>query len=117
MIKSLLMTLILMVGIISVDANDLSTTFASSNFEQVSTTVDQDEVIKLSVYPNPTTDIINVVSKAVISNIKIVNTIGQTVNTINSVNDYNSVIDMAEFNNGIYFIIIDDVDIIKVIKK
>lgn len=117
MIKSLLLSLIFTVGIISVNANDLSTTIVSSPFEQVSTTIPQDEIVTLNVFPNPTVDVINVVSVIEINSVKVINTIGQTVNVINGINDNSVVIDMNNFDNGIYFIVIDDLEIVKVIKK
>ncbi|MGD0711907.1 MAG: T9SS type A sorting domain-containing protein [Bacteroidales bacterium] len=57
----------------------------------------------ISIYPNPSTDIINVTSDQNIETVKIINTIGQTVFESNIGSGYTQ-INTSEYKAGIYFI-------------
>lgn len=65
----------------------------------------------LSIYPNPARNILNVLlSDAVVNNInfKIINALGQTVYVNNNVNRNELNIDVENFSNGLYFIVLSD---------
>ena len=58
---------------------------------------------EITIYPNPTSDILNITSTETISEIEIVNIMGQVVYR-NEVNDKNAVCDVNGLANGIYVI-------------
>lgn len=60
----------------------------------------------IAVYPNPASTILRVKSNGEITNVRLVNTIGQVVYS-NSTNVANIEIDIRNFKNGVYFIQID----------
>jgi thiol-disulfide isomerase/thioredoxin len=72
------------------------------------------------IYPNPTQDIIKIVSPNNITNIQVKNTKGQLLDiNYNQVNDNEAILDLSNQNNGIYIIEISNQDKIwskKVIK-
>ena len=55
----------------------------------------------IAIFPNPTTEILNITSSEIISEIEIVNTLGQVVYRM-EVNSDNAVCDVNELANGIY---------------
>ena len=57
----------------------------------------------ISLYPNPSNNIVNILSSNNIENIKVINTIGQTVFEKNIGSNYTQ-INTSDFNSGIYFI-------------
>jgi hypothetical protein len=57
----------------------------------------------VKVFPNPTTDILNITSSETISEIEIVNTLGQVVKRI-EVNSDNAVCDVEELKAGVYVV-------------
>ncbi|MEN9521770.1 MAG: hypothetical protein RL065_147 [Bacteroidota bacterium] len=59
----------------------------------------------ISVYPNPSNELLNVKCDKLISSIEIKNLIGQTMNcTISNLNSNHSLINLSNLPNGIYFI-------------
>ncbi len=60
----------------------------------------------LSVYPNPTNDIVNIVSLSTIRKITVVNSLGQTVSSFDA-NGYLYTMNTANMNSGLYFLQID----------
>ncbi len=58
---------------------------------------------KISLFPNPATDILNITSSETISEIEIVNTLGQVVKRI-EVNADNAVCDVNELKAGVYMV-------------
>ena len=55
----------------------------------------------ISVYPNPTSDVINISSTSTITDYTIYNMIGRVMSTI--VNASNAVVDMSTLTKGVYF--------------
>ena len=68
-----------------------------------STGIDDDYANKIAIFPNPVTDILNITSSETISEIKIVNTLGQVVKRI-EVNSDNAVCDVENLPNGFYVV-------------
>lgn len=58
------------------------------------------------IYPNPVSDKLNIIfdKSYTNTNIEIQNSVGQTVKSINAVNSYNTLIDLSDFERGLYFI-------------
>jgi len=57
----------------------------------------------IAVYPNPASTLLNVKSNGTVTNVNLVNTIGQVVYS----NNTNTTIDISKFESGVYFIQID----------
>jgi len=57
---------------------------------------------KISVYPNPVSDILHIVSEKSISNVAIYNTAGQIIKTLTKVRD--NKIDVSQLAKGVYFV-------------
>ncbi len=71
--------------------------------ETLSTT--ENELVKIQVFPNPTTGIVNVKSKASINSLELFNNLGQLVLSKKGVNSLN----LSSFSEGLYFLKIEDV--------
>lgn len=65
--------------------------------------INDNTVANVNVYPNPAQEIVNVVSDREMTSVSVVNTLGQVVYTAD-VNGKNYKLNVANFNNGIYFI-------------
>lgn len=98
----------------SLESGQLTTQFASSPFDQVTTSISEIGTIDVLVYPNPTADVINIVSDVMVNNVKVINAVGKTVININS--DVNTV-NLSDLNNGMYFIVVNDEKTLKVLKR
>ena len=61
---------------------------------------------EIVIYPNPANDILNINSNSNVSNIKVLNYLGQTIDNIN-VNGMNVTINTSTYDAGIYFIQIE----------
>jgi len=57
--------------------------------------------LKISIYPNPTSDYITIRSQTIIKNVQIVNIDGSIIKYLNPLNGK---IDLSDLNNGLYFI-------------
>ncbi|MBQ5424327.1 MAG: T9SS type A sorting domain-containing protein, partial [Bacteroidales bacterium] len=68
-----------------------------------STGIDDDYANEIALFPNPATDILNITSSETISEIEIVNTLGQVVKRI-EVNSDNAVCNVEELPNGFYVV-------------
>ena len=68
-----------------------------------STTKVTEHLSKLSLYPNPTFDVINISSTSTITDYNIYNMIGNKVMSTN-VNASNAVVDMSTLTKGVYFV-------------
>ncbi len=62
--------------------------------------------IKISIYPNPATNTLNINSESEVSNIKVINYLGQTIDNINGTGNEIS-INTSSYDSGIYFIQIE----------
>ena len=71
--------------------------------ETLSTT--ENELVKIQVFPNPTTGIVNVKAKASIKSLELFNNLGQLVLSKKGVNSLN----LSNFSEGLYFLKIEDV--------
>jgi len=76
----------------------------------------------ISVYPNPTHGILTIVSNSVFNQISIYNTLGQVVFVAVSITEEKeTIIDISNLNQGIYFIKIKNktgiISIKKIVKK
>jgi hypothetical protein len=74
-----------------------------------STDVKDDNMTELTIFPNPTNGIINIMSPETISEIEVINSIGQVVYRM-KVNADNAVCDLEELNAGIYFVKVYGID-------
>ena len=73
----------------------------------------------ISIYPNPTTDVINISSTSTITDYTIYNMIGNRVMSTN-VNASNAVVDMSTLTKGVYFVEVNQNGILtnkRIIKK
>ena len=61
---------------------------------------------EIVIYPNPANDIININSNSNVSNVKVLNYLGQTIDNTN-VNGMNVIINTSTYDAGIYFIQIE----------
>lgn len=75
----------------------------------------------LSVYPNPTTDVLNIACKELLNDITIYDITGKQIHAIKNINTKEAFVDMSRFNSGIYFLKIKmktgEISTRKVIKK
>ncbi|MBQ1695615.1 MAG: T9SS type A sorting domain-containing protein, partial [Bacteroidales bacterium] len=76
------------------DASETATAIVT-NISRVETSID--------IFPNPATDILNITSSETISEIEIVNTLGQVVYRV-EVNSDNAVCDVNELASGVYVV-------------
>ena len=65
--------------------------------------ISQNGTAEISIYPNPATDILNITSSETISEIEIVNEMGQVVKRIEANSD-NAVCDVNELKAGVYMV-------------
>ncbi len=65
--------------------------------------IENNELVELSIFPNPTTDILNIKSSETISEIEIVNTLGQVVKRI-EINADNAVCNVEDLTSGVYVV-------------
>ncbi len=65
--------------------------------------IDESALTEIALYPNPASDILNITSSETISEIEIVNTLGQVVKRI-EVNSDNAVCDVEELKAGVYVV-------------
>ena len=68
-----------------------------------STGIEENVALEINVFPNPATDILNITSSETISEIEIVNVIGQVVKRL-EVNSDNAVCDVEELTAGVYVV-------------
>ena len=68
--------------------------------------IDDINAVNVAVYPNPANDVININSNSNVSNVKVLNYLGQTIDNIN-VNGMNVTINTSTYDAGIYFIQIE----------
>ena len=67
------------------------------------TGIEENAVSEIALFPNPTTDILNITSSETISEIEIVNVMGQVVKRV-EVNADNAVCDVEELTSGVYVV-------------
>ena len=67
------------------------------------TSIDESAVSEIALFPNPVNDILNITSSETISEIEIVNTLGQVVKRI-EVNADNAICNVNNLPNGIYVV-------------
>ncbi len=84
--------------------------------ESVVLGVEQFNSSTIQVYPNPTTEIVNISAYSTITTIKIYNVLGAEIQQLN-VQDTNAVINLSAFSSGIYLVRIDSEDGSSLIKK
>ena len=57
-----------------------------------------------SIFPNPTTGVLNINSEEINSSVKIFNVIGDEIYSKQLLNERNHSIDLSSFSNGVYFV-------------
>ncbi|MBQ5424071.1 MAG: T9SS type A sorting domain-containing protein, partial [Bacteroidales bacterium] len=67
------------------------------------TGINETSALEIALYPNPANDILNITSSETISEIEIVNTLGQVVKRI-EVNADNAVCNVEELTSGVYMV-------------
>jgi hypothetical protein len=67
------------------------------------TGIEENSSLEIALFPNPATDILNITSSETISEIEIVNTLGQVVKRI-EVNSDNAVCDVEDLKVGVYVV-------------
>ena len=65
--------------------------------------ISQNSVFEIALFPNPATDILNIISSETISEIEIVNVMGQVVKRM-EVNSDNAVCDVEDLRSGVYVV-------------
>jgi hypothetical protein len=80
------------------------------------TGIDQLNGGKISIYPNPATDNVFVKSDFTITNIEVLNYIGQTVYTRQNVSAKTVKVNVANLTTGVYFVKVTTVEGIKTVK-
>ena len=73
------------------------------NIVNVPVVAETSEMQNISIFPNPTTNILNITSSETISEIEIVNVMGQVVRRI-EVNSDNAVCDVEDLRSGVYVV-------------
>jgi len=81
---------------------DLSYCFEAKLANTVS--VQEQRLNSVNIYPNPTNDFIQIKSESLIENIVFYNGLGQTVKTFKINNLSNAIVDVANFDKGVYFL-------------
>jgi len=74
------------------------------------------ELINVSIFPNPSNDKFHFNSDEIITDIKIINSIGKVIFK-NQPNQNSTVIDLSDFDNGVYFATINNKKVVKLLKK
>jgi len=65
---------------------------------------------KLSLYPNPATEVVNVKSTSTINTIEVMNYVGQMVFTMNDVNSKTAKVNVTTMRSGVYFVKVTTLD-------
>jgi hypothetical protein len=94
--------------------NNFNLSGTSSNWGSETLNTKQFNTSAFKVYPNPTTDLITVSGLEPIENLKIVDFMGRTVMENN---DSSNNFSVANLNSGVYFLIINQDQTVKFIKK
>lgn len=68
------------------------------------------------VYPNPTNDILNINGQTIIGNLQIVDNLGRIVMELNS-SENSLQLNVSQLNAGLYFVVMEDAQPIRFIKK
>lgn len=69
--------------------------------------VDENELQTVSVYPNPTKDIINISSNSLISKARLVDIHGKTIKTVKDVFEGIKKVNLEDVSNGMYFLTVE----------
>ena len=86
----------------------------------ISLAVNSREFIDFNIYPNPTSDYINIIPGDVLSNdlnISLINSSGQILRKFTNVNSKGLLINLSDYPHGIYFVEFETAGTKKVIKK
>lgn len=67
------------------------------------TNVKENKNIELFMYPNPTADLVNLESNVLIEEYKLIDMSGRVLQNVKP-NDYNTVLDLSSYSNGVYFV-------------
>jgi hypothetical protein len=108
-------------GEIVVASNDPETNYASVDvmLDVITSVDDVTATTSLTLYPNPTTDIVYLRADAAISQVRVSNYLGQIVD-VHQMNETQSNIDMSQLENGVYFLEVTTAQgqhTVKVVKK
>ncbi|MCH4156812.1 MAG: T9SS type A sorting domain-containing protein, partial [Muribaculaceae bacterium] len=71
-----------------------------------------DAAVRLSVYPNPTTGIINITSPEPVKVVNVFNSTGAVV-----AHSTQASVDLSGLTNGIYFVKVNNLNTVKVVKR
>lgn len=66
--------------------------------------VNDQQIVEVNVYPNPTTGIVNLVSGKNIDNVNVYDVSGRLVKTVNKISSDKSVLDLSNLANGTYIL-------------
>jgi len=114
--KQLLLVVLMLLVTTLTFSQDLKTTFTDNTvINQVSTTIVDNE-INGKLFPNPVFNDVSVTSDQIIKTVSIFNIVGQHKETIQN-NTYSLTLDMSKYEKGIYLIIINQRQTLKLYKQ
>ncbi len=108
-------------GMITVATNDPETNYSyiDVTLDIITATNDIDQVDALTVYPNPTMDLVHLSADANITEVRVSNYLGQVVH-VYQMNETQSSVDLSTYDNGVYFVEVTTTvgtHTVKVVKK
>jgi hypothetical protein len=108
-------------GMIAVATNDPETNYSyiDVTLDIITATNDINQVDALTVYPNPTADLVHLRADANITEVRVSNYLGQVVN-VYQMNETQSNVDLSTYDDGVYFVEVTTTvgtHTVKVVKK
>jgi hypothetical protein len=88
----------------------------SESFTIGGVTAARNEIISLNIYPNPTSDVLNIKYSALIKSIRLYDVQGKAIETMN-IDSNEAKISLAHYPAGLYYIQIDGTEMHRFIKK
>ncbi len=85
------------------DSNDRESIVEIYDLDELSG-IDEQDMPKLNVYPNPSQDYVNIESEIIISSLEVVDIYGQRIFTKKGINDQNFKLDVESYHPGVYFV-------------
>ncbi len=80
---------------------------AESNYLSNGVSISQASNIEMSIFPNPATEVVNIVAEESINSVRVMNTLGQVVYTNNNVNAESLQLNVNDYAAGMYIITVN----------